>query len=141
VLVATQDTSVVRRIADDVAVLEQGRLLESGRLLELVRDPDSLVAQAVLPVIDTSARTAHPGVADVVLVGFAAIGSLLPEAASRFGTEISVIGGGVTRIGETPVARFRLGLSGDRIDAALGWLGERGGAVRQAARGPRGVAA
>ena len=141
VLVATQDTSVVRRIADDVAVLDHGRLLESGRVLELVQDPDSLVAQAVLPSIDETAPAGYPGVADVVLVGFAAIGSLLPEAASRFGTDISVIGGGVTRIGETPVARFRLGLSGDRTDAALGWLAERGGAVRQVARGPRGVAA
>jgi D-methionine transport system ATP-binding protein len=141
VLVATQDTSVVRRIADDVAVLEHGRLLESGRLLELVRDPDSVVARAVLPAIDPDARADYPGVADVVLVGFAAIGSLLPEAAARFGTEISVIGGGVTRIGETPVARFRLGLSGERTGTALGWLAERGGAVRELARGPRGVAA
>jgi D-methionine transport system ATP-binding protein len=141
VLVATQDASVVRRIADDVAVLEHGRLLESGRVLDLVQDPDSLVAQSVLPAIDPAARADYPGVADVVLVGFAAIGSLLPEAASRFGTEISVIGGGVTRIGETPVARFRLGLSGDRTDAALGWLAERGGAVRHVARGPRVVAA
>ncbi len=141
VLVTTQDTSVVRRIADDVAVLEHGRLLESGRLLDLVRDPDSLVAQAVLPAIEPADRARHAGVADVVLIGFAAIGSLLPEAASRFGTEISVIGGGVTRIGETPVARFRLGLSGDRTDAALAWLTERGGAVRHRARGPRVVAA
>jgi D-methionine transport system ATP-binding protein len=141
VLVATQDTSVVRRVADDIAVLEHGRLLESGRLLELIRDPDSLVAQAVLPAIDPAARTDYPGVADVVLIGFAAIGSLLPEAASRFGTDISVVSGGVTRIGETPVARFRLGLSGDRAGAALSWLVERGGAVRQLARGPRRVAA
>lgn len=141
ILVATQDASVVRRVADDVAVLDQGRLLESGRLLDLVRDPDSLVARAVLPAIDPGARADYPGVADIVLVGFAAIGSLLPEAASRFGTDIAVIGGGVTRIGETPVARFRLGLSGDRTTAALGWLEERGGSVRQLARGPRSVAA
>ena len=141
VLVATQDTSVVRRIADDVAVLDHGRLLESGRLLELVADPDSVVAQAVLPAIDPAARTDYPGVADVVLIGFAAIGSLLPEAAARFGTAISVIGGGVTRIGETPVARFRLGLSGERTGAALGWLTEHGGAVRELPCGPRGVAA
>lgn len=141
VLVATQDASVVRRIADDVAVLEHGRLRESGRLLELVQDPESLVAQAILPAIDPHARTDYPDVADVVLIGFAAIGSLLPEAASRFGTEISVIGGGVTRLGETPVARFRLGLSGERTGAALGWLTERGGAVRELLRGPRGVAA
>jgi D-methionine transport system ATP-binding protein len=137
VLVVTPDTSVVRKIADDVAVLEEGRVIERGRLLDLVRDQDSKVAQAVLPTIDTSA----PGVADVVLIGFASVGALLPEAASRFGAEISVAGGGVTRIGETPVARFRLGITGERIDAALGWLAERGAIVAPLLRGPRGVAA
>ncbi|HWM02310.1 MAG TPA: ATP-binding cassette domain-containing protein [Actinophytocola sp.] len=141
VLVATPDTSVVRRIADDVAVLEHGRLLESGRLLDLIREPDSLVAQTVLPSIDATVPAGYSEVADIVLIGFAAIGALLPEAASRFGGEISVIGGGVTRIGETPVARFRLGLAGERAAEALGWLGEKGGAVRPVARGPRGVVA
>lgn len=138
VLVVTPDTSVVRKIADDVAVLDHGRILEQGRLLDLVRDPDSRVARAVLPAIDAKAQ----GIADVVLVGFASIGALLPEAASRFGTEITVAGGGVTKIGETPVARFRLAInSGERIDATLGWLAERGAFVRRALTGPQGVAA
>jgi D-methionine transport system ATP-binding protein len=127
VLVATPDTDVVRRIADDVTVLDQGRVVERGRILDLVRDQDSHVARAVLPRIDPGAR----GDADVVLVGFASIGALLPEAASRFGGEITVAGGGVTRIGETPVARFRLGIGGDRVDATLGWLAERGAFVRR----------
>lgn len=131
VLVATQDTSVVRRIADDVAVLDHGRLVESGRLLELIADPDSLVAQAVLPPIDGHVPTEYSGVADVVLVGFAAVGSLLPETTSRFGTDISVVGGGVTKIGETPVARFRLGLRGQLADQALGWLAVHGAAVHR----------
>lgn len=142
VLVATQDTSVVRRIADEVAVLDHGRLVEQGRLLELIRDPDGVVARAVLPAVDGGAPIGgYTGVADVVLIGFAAVGALLPEASSRFATDISVIGGGVTRIGETPVARFRLGVNGDRADAALGWIAERGGFVAHTARGPRGVAA
>lgn len=137
VLVATQDANVVRRIADDVAILEDGRVLEQGKLLDLVRDPGSRVAQSVLPGIETNA----PGVADVVLVGFASIGSLLPEAASRFGTEITVAGGGVTKIGETPVARFRLGIASDRAEMTLGWLAERGAHVQHALTGPRAVAA
>lgn len=138
VLVVTPDTSVVRKIADDVAVLDNGRILEQGKLLDLVRDPDSHVARAVLPAIDAKAH----GVADVVLVGFASIGALLPEAASRFGAEITVSGGGVTKIGETPVARFRLSMTGgERVDAALGWLAERGAFVRRALTGPQGVAA
>jgi D-methionine transport system ATP-binding protein len=137
VLVTTPDANVVRKIADDIAVLEDGRIIEQGRLLELVRDQDSRVARSVLPAIETTA----PGVADVVLVGFASIGALLPEAASRFGTEITVAGGGVTKIGETPVARFRLGIAGDRVDAALGWLTERGAYVKRTYTGPLAVAA
>lgn len=142
VLVATPDTSVVRRIADDVAVLENGRILESGRLLALVQDQDSRVARAVLPPIDGPVPTTYAGVADIVLVGFAAVGSLLPEAASRFGTDISVVGGGVTKIGETPLARFRLGLTGHRADSALGWLAARGAAVhRPRTRSPQAAVA
>ena len=137
VLVTTPDPTVVRKIADDVAVLEDGRVIEQGRLLELVRNQDSRVARSVLPAIETTA----PGDADVVLVGFASIGGLLPEAASRFGIDIAVAGGGVTKIGETPVARFRLGITGDRVDAALGWLTERGAYVQRALTGPRAVAA
>lgn len=138
VLVVTPDTSVVRKIADDVAVLDHGRVVEQGKLLDLVRDPDSRVAKDVLPAVPANAE----GVADVVLVGYASIGALLPEAASRFGTEISVAGGGVTKIGETPVAQFRLAMSRtDRVDSALGWLAERGAYVRRALTGPRAVAA
>lgn len=138
VLVVTPDTSVVRKIADDVAVLDHGHIVEQGRLLDLVRDPDSRVARAVLPAVPTKAQ----GVADVVLVGFASIGALLPEAASRFGTEITVSGGGVTKIGETPVARFRLAMTGaDRVDGALGWLTDRGAFVRRVVDGPLAVAA
>jgi D-methionine transport system ATP-binding protein len=133
VLVVTPDTSVVRKIADDVAVLDHGRIIEQGKLLDLVRNPESTVAQALLPRIDAAAA----GVADVVLVGFASIGALLPEAASRFGADIAVAGGGVTKIGETPVARFRLGITGERIDAALGWLTERGAFVRPLPRAAR----
>jgi D-methionine transport system ATP-binding protein len=138
VLVVTPDTSVVRKIADDVAVLDHGRVTEQGKLLDLIRDPGSSVAKAVLPAVPKAAE----GVADIVLVGFASIGALLPEAASRFGTEITVAGGGVTKIGETPVAHFRIAMSGaDRVDSALGWLAERGAYVGRTLTGPRAVAA
>jgi D-methionine transport system ATP-binding protein len=137
VLVATQDASVVRKIADDVAILEDGRIIEQGKVLDLVQDPDSRVARSVLPAINPAA----PGAADVVLVGFASVGGLLPEVASRFGADIAVTGGGVTKIGETPVARFRLDITGDDVDAVLGWLAVRGAHVQRAFTGPRAVAA
>ncbi|OLR89975.1 methionine ABC transporter ATP-binding protein [Actinokineospora bangkokensis] len=139
VLLATPDAGVVRRVADDVALLTDGQVTESGHLLSLIQDPTSAVAQALLPEVDApkALRARHERLAEVVLVGFAAVGALLPEATSRFGTAISVVGGGMTRIGETPVARFLLGLSGAQADSALGWIAERGGKVAAHDAAPR----
>jgi D-methionine transport system ATP-binding protein len=131
VVVATSDPGVVRKIADDVAILEHGRILETGGLLDLVHNPVSLVAEALLPAVDTGLPVPNTDrVAEVILVGFAAVGALLPEAANRFDVDIAIVGGGLTRIGDTPVARFRLGVTGDRADSAIGWIGERGGVIR-----------
>jgi D-methionine transport system ATP-binding protein len=141
VLVATSDSGVVRKIADQAAILDHGRIIEHGGLLELLHNPDSLIAQALLPAITTEASATKDRVADVVLIGFAAVGALLPEAGARFGVDISVLGGGLTRFGETPVAQFRLGVDGERADAAIGWIGDRGGLVRPALTSARGVAA
>jgi D-methionine transport system ATP-binding protein len=143
VLVVTHDMGVVRRICDDVAVLDQGRVVENGKVLDLVADAGSRTASALLPAVDQNPATerSYDRVADVVLVGFAAVGALLPEAASRFGLELNLLGGGLTRLGETPVARFRVGLTGERADSALEWITDAGAAVQRAPKGPQGVAA
>lgn len=145
VVVTTQDAGVVRRVCDDVAVLDNGVVVERGSLLDLISSPASWTAQAVLPSIETSRAQAakYDRSADVVLIGFATVGALLPEAATRFDVELSTIGGGLTRIGDTPVARFRVGVRGERADAALAWIADRGAYVAQpqAVRGPQSVAA
>jgi D-methionine transport system ATP-binding protein len=143
VLLTTPDAGVVRRICDNVAVLEEGAIVERGSVLDLVSDPSSRTAQSLLPAIETTrAQSArYERSVDVVLIGFASIGALLPEAATRFDVELATIGGGVTKIGDTPVARFRLGLRGQASDSALAWIAERGAHVAHTARGPQGVAA
>lgn len=144
VLVVTHDMAVVRRIADDVAVLEDGRVAEHGKVLDLVAEPGSRVSTSLLP--ETDQAPAMPGVrhdvvAEVVLVGFAAVGALLPEASSRFGVELSILGGGLTRLGDTPVAKFRIGLTGERSEQALKWMVDRDAHVRRAPVSVDGVAA
>ncbi|MEC3975997.1 methionine ABC transporter ATP-binding protein [Amycolatopsis sp. H20-H5] len=143
ILLTTPDAGVVRRVCDDVAVLENGTVVERGTVLDLISDPSSRTAQALLPAIETTrAQSAkYDRSVDVVLVGFASVGALLPEAAGRFDVELSTIGGGLTRIGDTPVGRFRLGVRGVQADAALAWIAERGGHVSHPARGPQGLAA
>ncbi|MGJ7907658.1 methionine ABC transporter ATP-binding protein [Actinopolyspora sp. H202] len=146
VLVVTHDMAVVRRIADDVAVLEEGRVVEHGKVLDLVSEPGSRIGSTLLPETDQASTLqldsgGHDVVAEVVLVGFAAVGALLPEASSRFGVELSILGGGLTRLGDTPVAKFRVGLSGERSESALKWMIERDAHVRRAPVSVDGVAA
>lgn len=146
VLVVTHDMAVVRRIADDVAVLEEGKVVEHGKVLDLVSEPGSRVGSTLLPETDQArylqpANSGHDVVAEVVLVGFAAVGALLPEASNRFEVDLSILGGGLTRLGDTPVAKFRIGLSGDRSESALKWMIERDAHVRRAPVSVDGVAA
>ncbi|MDA3626059.1 methionine ABC transporter ATP-binding protein [Saccharopolyspora sp. WRP15-2] len=146
VLVVTHDMAVVRKIADDVAVLEDGRVVEHGKVLDLVSEPGSRVSSSLLPATDQAeplrpSDGRHDVVAEVVLVGFAAVGALLPEAASRFGVELAILGGGLTRLGDTPVAKFKVGLSGERSESALKWMVERDAHVRRAPVCVDGVAA
>jgi D-methionine transport system ATP-binding protein len=143
VLLATQDGTVVRRVCDQLAVLDSGRVVESGSLLELLATPASRTAATMLPAIDTPrAQSAdYDRCADVVLIGFAAVGALLPEAASRFDVELATIGGGLTRFGDTPVARFRVGVRGQQADTALAWIADRGAHVTRPAEGPQRLAA
>lgn len=143
VILATRDVNVARRVCDDVALLEHGTVVESGNVLSLVSEQGSRVAKELLPSIETSRAQAaqYDRAVDVALVGFAAVGALLPEAASRFDVELATIGGGLTRIGDTPVARFRVGVRGHRADAALSWIAERGAHVTGTRYDRQGIAA
>ncbi|AUS78352.1 methionine ABC transporter ATP-binding protein [Actinoalloteichus sp. AHMU CJ021] len=146
VLVVTHDMAVVRRICDDVAVLEGGRVVEHGKVLDLLTQPGSRITASLLPEVDQAGTTPreigqYDVVAEVVLVGFAAVGALLPEAAHRHDVELAILGGGLTRLGETPVARFKIGINGERSERALSWLAERDAVIRRAPRDIGGLAA
>lgn len=131
VVLGTSSADVVRKVCDNVAVLADGRLVESGGLLALLLDPNSHLARVLLPAVDTSQAwlSGYDRVADVVLVGHSTVRSLVPAAGSRLGVDITTLDGGTTRIGDTPIARYRVGVSGERADLALGWIGEHGGLV------------
>ena len=132
----------MRRVCDEVAVLDGGRVLERGTVLQLIQDPNSHAARTLLPAIQEAPTLGrHDRVADVLLIGYASVGALLPEAGSRYGVEIAVLGGGLTRIGEVPVARLRVGVTGAGAETALSWLAERGAAVHHRSATGRAVAA
>ncbi|QUH02505.1 ATP-binding cassette domain-containing protein [Saccharopolyspora erythraea] len=137
VVLATDDSEVVRRLCDDVVVLDGGRVLESGPVLELLGRRRSRTAELLLdpvagPVVAGPPHSGLPGDAclvDVVLVGYAAVGSLLPLAVSRFGIAMTYLGGGVVPVAGTLVGRFRVSISGAGTGRALDWLASQRCAV------------
>lgn len=143
VVLTTPDPAVARRVCDEVALLDGGTVVESGNLLNALTNSGSKIADELLPCVETPRALAaqYDRTVDVVLVGFASVGALLPEASARFDVELATIGGGLTRFGDTPVARFRLGVRGARSDGALAWISERGAHVTHTMYGLCGVAA
>ncbi|MQA60473.1 MAG: ATP-binding cassette domain-containing protein [Actinophytocola sp.] len=140
VLLATSDADVVRKVCDGVAVLsDDGALVETGTVFELLSDQDSHFAGTQLPPVDTNGTelSRYDSVADVVLIGHATVPTLLSEAGHQMGVEVQTLAGGVTRAGETPVARYRVGLRGERADLAVSWLSEHSGIVRPVRRTAR----
>jgi D-methionine transport system ATP-binding protein len=120
VLVVTHDMAVVRRICSTVAVLDHGRIVEHGKVADLVTRPDSRIAAALLPRVDQAPLPSGDGlIADVVLTGEAAAGSLLSGTAAELGVDLALLGGGFTELAGTPVARWRIGLSGANAGAVL----------------------
>ncbi|CAM03387.1 D-methionine transport system ATP-binding protein [Saccharopolyspora erythraea NRRL 2338] len=137
VVLATDDSEVVRRLCDDVVVLDGGRVLESGPVLELLARRRSRTAELLLdpvaaPAVAGPLRAGLPGDAclvDVVLVGYAAVGSLLPLAVSRFGIAMTYLSGGVVPVAGTLVGRFRVSIAGHGTGRALDWLASQRCAV------------
>ncbi|MBC6445945.1 ATP-binding cassette domain-containing protein [Actinokineospora xionganensis] len=131
VLMLTSDVGMAGRV-DTVALLRDGHIGESGTLWDLIQRPDSLVARALLPEIagPRIGEGVFDIVAEAVLPGFSAIGSLMPAAAIRFDVDIQIVGGGITKVGETPVARFLLGIDGPSAADALDWISTHCSVVR-----------
>lgn len=138
VVLASNDAEVIRRLCDDVVVLDRGRVLERGPVLDLLARQRSWTANVLLNSGAGSGLPPHSCGAvplrashfvEVVLIGHAAVGSLLPMAVSRFDIGMTYVGGGVISVAGTLVGRFLVGISGERAPQALDWLAAQGCSV------------
>jgi D-methionine transport system ATP-binding protein len=143
VVLATREADVVRKVCDGVALFADGRLLEAGTVLSLLTDQTSYTAHALLPAVSSTSQVVrdYDAVADVLLVGHATVETLLPAAEDRNEVQIATISGGKTRVVETPVARYRIGVRGSNAEQALAWIREHGGLVSAQASAPASVRA
>ena len=128
IVLITHESEVVRRICDAAALMAAGRIVEQGPLLSLLTDPDSQLADILLPVGDASLDPDHAS----VVLGFSHGSTTEPIISGltrRFGLDVSILGGSVETVAGQKVGRLRVSLSHpdgsfDK-DAVSAYLAER----------------
>ena len=112
VILITHEMDVVRGMADQVAVLRQGRIVERGSVGELVADPASATGGQLLPV--AAALSDDPGLLQLD-VRYAADRSVPADWISRLcealPVRVSLLGGGVQAAAGGTIGRLTLGVS------------------------------
>lgn len=110
VVLITHESEVVRRICDSAALMADGRVVEHGALLDLLANPESRLAEILLPAGDASLEDHR----DSVVLTFAGGNTTEPVISGltrRFGLNVSILGGSVDRIAGHKVGRLRVQIS------------------------------
>ncbi|WP_116114360.1 methionine ABC transporter ATP-binding protein [Austwickia chelonae] len=133
VVLITHEAEVVRRICDSAALMEAGRFVEQGPLLELVADPDSRLAEFLLPTgeHDLSVPGRH------LTLAFAderAVEPTLSRLSTDLGVELSVLGGTLERVAGHQVGRLRVVYRPGKVpdETVTTYLRDRGVTVKPA---------
>ncbi len=116
IVMITHEAEVVRRICDSAALMEHGRVVESGGLVDLLVDPESALADILLPVGSAEDNPGsvvlsfgHGHVTDPVISGLA----------RDLGVDVSIMGGSVEQIAGRQVGRLRVQFSSRNGDLDL----------------------
>ena len=115
IVLITHEMSVIRAIADDVAVLEQGRIVEGGRVFDVFTRPQAEITRTLLagemglrlpPTLAERLRPeAGPGTATVLRITFSgphATDPIIARLARETGIEANILSGTVDEIGGEP---------------------------------------
>lgn len=133
VVLITHESEVVRRICDAAALMQDGRVVEHGRLLDLLTDPDSALAEILLP---TGAVGTHPG---ELILSFAHTDATQPvfsHLTRDLNVDVTILGGTVETIAGHKVGRLRAAFTQPMTSvderAVRSYLADRGVTVSQA---------
>lgn len=108
IVLITHELDVVRRICTSAALLDHGRVLDAGRLDELVADPHSVLGDALLPT-HADEQPPHLGVeALLTFVDTLADQPIISRLSRELHIDVTVLAGGIERIGGRHVGRLRV---------------------------------
>lgn len=135
VLIITHQMDVVSRIADGVAVLENGGLLENGPVDEVFAAPQQPLTKrfvdTVLPsqlsdeIVEEAKR--EEGVVVKLAYREHAARNLIADLGEHFGVQVSMLHAAEAPLRRTIVGTLVLGLKGERATAAAQWAAAQDG--------------
>lgn len=134
ILLVTHEMDVVRNVADQVAVMENGRVIEHGSVYDLFANPHTSTAKSFVSSVlqhEPSAealariRLSHPGRLIQVRVDDSSDQrAVLSRATRDHGVDAAVVFGGVSELQGRPFGSLTVELTGDdtAIDAVVNAL-------------------
>lgn len=114
IFLITHDMSVVREICDEVAVMDQGKVVEQGSVEDILIHPKHLVTNTLLKslfghdlpnklanIISKQPSKQSDIIIRLVFSGIAANKPLIAEVINKFNISVNIIAGGLDHIRET----------------------------------------
>ncbi len=110
VVLITHESEVVRRICDAAALMADGRVTEQGPLLDLLANPESRLADILLPTGDAALDPGHDSVV-LTFTGEHTTEPVISGLTRHFGLDVTILGGSVDWIAGRKVGRLRVSLA------------------------------
>lgn len=141
IVLITHEMSVVRAIADTVAIMEAGRIVELGPVGEVLAAPRHLLTRRLLagtrpelpsPLYERLRDDPHPGgkaVLQVDVRGAQAGEPFIADLFRQVGIPATLLHGGVEAVRDEPVGRLFLAVASQDAQVACGFLAARVAAV------------
>jgi D-methionine transport system ATP-binding protein len=136
VLLITHEMEVVRRICDQVAVLDRGELVEVGPAAEVFLHPRTRAARSLVEeaegadMLDGAPMTGRRFL--LTFRGEAAYAPAMSRVSRETGVDFSILSGRVGRLQSAPYGRLIVSVDGGDVDAALAALRAAGVEVEEA---------
>ncbi len=127
IVLITHEMQVIRTICDDVAVIEQGRIVEQGTVAQVFLHPQHQVTHKLVAeqyALDLNLLAQVPDHPDYRLWRLSYIGSqthapVLSRIASQLQLEISILQGVIARIKHTPYGQLVVGFHADETQGRI----------------------
>ena len=130
IVLITHEMDVIRRICDQVAVLDKGKIVEQGPVADVFLHPKHPTTQRFVfeaeqldeEEMNSDFERVQGRIVRLTFQGDATYAPLLGHVARQTGVDYSILGGRIDHIRDTPYGQLTLSLVGGDADAAIAQL-------------------